>query len=184
MTLETSIMIVRFLLQNKMRAEALTLLNDAIYISNLQIDEIHKIRRYHEIGNFYAESGLRRLATLYKWISVGRIFVLKKNLESSQGVLVAEDLSLKCLVTRCTNQMIALFDELKIFEQKSPSALAQIENFELYQIGFPIAKKYLVTQIVELLLFSRCGKEATKFLRYVLHEMHQHLSEPDFSYCL
>jgi hypothetical protein len=179
-SLETSLMIVRFYLQMQMRPEALQFINDAIYITSLQIEEISKIRRYLEIGKFYDECNMSRLATFYKWISANRVFVLKEKAKH----LSIGDPGFRCLIRRLTLQFASIFNDMKIYEQKSPSVLMQFNRFDSFNLGFPIAKKYLVSQIVELLHLSKNKDEMIKYIRYLFHEMRDHLTMTDFNYCL
>lgn len=153
MCLELSLAVIRFFLsQRNKKVQAFQFINKAIYITKLEIDEPAKIRRYTEIASIYQKFGMSRLAAFYQWISVGRLFVIRDRLKrSSQNRSVWDEPSVKCLIDRSIDKIISLFDELKIFEQKSPSVLLQVDQFENFNIGFPIAKKYLVAQLVELL---------------------------------
>jgi hypothetical protein len=166
-SLETSLMIVRFYLNQHMRAEALQFINDAIYITSLQIEEPAKIRRYLEIGKIYEQCKMNRLAAFYKWISANRVFILR---DKSKHLTVS-DLGFKCLVRRLTLQFADLFESMKIYEQKSPSVLMQFNRFDQFNLGFPSAKKYLVSQVTQLLQLSANKNEAVKYVRYLFHEM-------------
>jgi hypothetical protein len=163
LSFETSLMLVRFYLQSSMRAEALHFINDAIYVNNLNIEETARIRRYLEIGKFYADCRLTRLAALYKWISANRVFGFKERLRQQSPAMV-DTCGFKCLVRRLILQFADLFTGMKICEQQAPSVLMQSDQFQNFNAGFPVAKKYILSQLVDLLYFYKSRHEMIKYV--------------------
>ncbi len=132
-----------------------------------------------EIGNFYSQCGMTHLSSFYKWISAGRCITLREKLKKNN---IDGGVYFKCLANRCANQMMSLFDTYKIQEQKAPST--REKNYERVNFGFPIAKKYLIAQLVELLPYNKRYSEALKFVKYMFHEMQDHLVKTEFDFCM
>lgn len=130
-----------------------------------------KIRRYYEIGKLYAKCDMKHLATFYKWVSAGRIFKLMENVRNekqseasvtktnNQKNHQGHNVYFRCLLKQCIQQMIDLFDDLKIFAQK-PLSASNVD--QLTQFGFPHAKKHLILQIIQLLQHSENYSQAVK----------------------
>ena len=96
-----------------------------------------------EISQLYEELHLYRLAAFYKWISTGRVFRLIE-----RGEKHTSNVHLKCLLSRCGAQLVSLFDKMKIGEQKR--RVDQLNEPCGFARGFPLAKKHLVGQLIQL----------------------------------
>ena len=73
-----------------------------------------------------------------------------------------DNVYLKCLVERCSNQILELFPLLNILPQSKPAAQSNETN-EM-QMGFPFAKKNLINDIIKLYYYLSNTEETIKYL--------------------
>ena len=101
---------------------------------------------------------MKRLGTFYKWISVVRVFKL-----IDKTLKYAVDNNLKCLVSRCSQQLKGLFDVMRIYGQKTP--IFQVNNSSIIMDkGFPLSKIHIVGQLVQLTSHNSKFKESIKYV--------------------
>ncbi len=101
---------------------------------------------------------MKRLGTFYKWISVVRVFKL-----IDKTLKYAVDNNLKCLVSRCSQQLKGLFDVMRIYGQKTP--IFQVNNSSIIMDkGFSLSKIHIVGQLVQLTSHNSKFKESIKYV--------------------
>lgn len=142
-----------------------------------------QIRRYLEVGYLYEKCEFRRLSITYKWIGSSRIFQIIDKLKNSkldgsqQNGLVNrssnEDISknpfLKCLISKCIYEFKDALNYLvrnKHNEYNDGDETNENVN-PLIKQGFPMAKKYLLNQLIRLLNFNESYMEAAKYGRLI-----------------
>ena len=108
-----------------------------------------------EIGKLYDSLGLKRLGAFYKWISAGRIFKLIEKRDRQ-----TDNYNLKCVVTRCTTQLLDIFENMKIFSQQTP--VVKLSDTYMAKSGFPLAKKYLIGQVFQLFHINNSYLQSVK----------------------
>ena len=132
----------------------------------------------------YEKCDLRRLSVTYKWIGSSRIFQIIEKLKNNkldggqQNGLVNrsnnEDISknpyLKCLINKCIHELKDALNYLirNNHTESNDEGDEKNENVNpLIKQGFPMAKKYLLTQLIRLLNFNESYMEAAKYLTVI-----------------
>jgi hypothetical protein len=90
----------------------------------------------------------------------------------------AKNPHLICLVETYLKQFFDLFPYLNINEQKRPIELQKDKKI-LYSYGFPLARKKILCQFIELLYLNNYTNDAKKFEKYLLHEFTSYLDKEE-----
>lgn len=116
-----------------------------------------KIRRYYEISSLYDQLGMKRLSSFYRWISSSSIFRLMPNKSSPNQDNVYQN----CLINRCVNNLIGNYELMKLSQQMKPASVESTDQYALKQ-GFPLAKKHMVLQTIEMFSYLNHFQETNK----------------------
>ncbi|CAF0900744.1 unnamed protein product [Brachionus calyciflorus] len=165
MSLEVSLMITKFFLEKNLPFEVLEFIKNAIYISNVSISEEEKIRRYLEIALIYEKMNMNHSASFYKSISIGRIFRITEN-----NPMIIENSYFKCLLKKCIDMLVSLFDDMKIISQAIYNCKDLIKTKNKYS-GFPDAKKRVIIHLIQFYQYFGNSFESLKYVKYLIHEL-------------
>jgi serine acetyltransferase len=112
------------------------------------------MRRYLEVSGLYERLKMNRISSFYKWIGCRRIF----NLINLSLANHSANENLKRILQICLTHLISIFENYSIKPTQTPAKRYSIG----FDQGFSLAKKHVISEIVQLYNVNGSNKEAFK----------------------